>query len=143
MTKNKEKLTNEEMLKRFIDMYGIGPVIQDQLSDVNPEMTLGEFTEMLIKNGIFEYANEMTLKDLFHIDSNARKSEPRVLKQNIIDTLAASSNTDLTVAEIGETLGENSKHISVAIAALKKAGKVVGIGEKRNMRYCLANDSEK
>jgi len=136
------QLTNEGMLKKFIELYGVGPVIKEQISDMTPDMAFSDFLGMLDDKGVTEYVQEMTLKELFGVNGEQRHSEPKVLKRNILKVLR-ESGAEMSVSEIGEHLGEASKYISIAIAALKKAGQVQSKGEKRTMKYFITGPKDK
>lgn len=129
-----EKMDSKAMLEAFIAKFGIGVIVKDIVGDANPDMTLFEFMNSLEEKGVADIVMDMTLGELFGVKPKA--TDQGVLKDNILELLG--KKTDLTVSQIAEELGETgNKNLSVAMAALKKAGKVASEGEKRNMRYSL------
>lgn len=137
MSENKKeakKFDKDTMLKLFMDKYGMNAIIGDIIGEMTPDMTLSEFIEGLEAKGIEDTVMDMTLCDLFNV--KAKGTEPAILKGKIVELLAKKPG--LTVSQIGEELKENGKHLSIALAALKKAGKLTAIGEKKAMKYTAA-----
>lgn len=131
--KTTKKMDHKAMLDAYIAKFGLGEIIGDMIGDMDPDMTLNEFLLQIEEKGINDVVKDMTLKELFNLKS--KSTEPAILKENILKLL--SKKPGLTVSQIGESLGEKGKHLSVAMAALKKSEKVLGEGEKRNMKYTV------
>jgi len=130
---DKKAMDQKAMLDAFIAKFGMGEIVKDLIGDVNPDMTFFEFTQMLEDRQVTEVVMDMTLKELFGVKS--KPTDQSTLKENIVELL--DKQPGLTVSQISEELSEERKHLSVAMAALKKAGKVLSEGEKRNMKYFL------
>lgn len=128
------KMDREGMLKVFIERFGLGAIVEDVLGEIVPEMTMSEFLKHIEDKGVNDIVMDMTLGELFKV--KPRVTEPKVLKENIMNLL--QENPGLTVKEIGDALNEQGKHLSVAMSALKKAGKLATEGEKKQMKYSVA-----
>ncbi|HEC72426.1 MAG: hypothetical protein ACTSW7_00515 [Candidatus Thorarchaeota archaeon] len=131
---NDKKMDRSTMLDAYIEKFGLGPIVQDALGDIEPDMTMSEFLKYIEDKGIKDIVSDMTLGELFNV--KPKVTEPKVLKENIVKLL--SEKTGLTVKQIGDELGEQGKHLSVALSALKKAEKLDSEGEKKQMKYSLA-----
>jgi len=133
-----KKMDRGAMLDAYIEKFGLGPIVSDVLGDIEPDMTMAEFLKHVEDKGIKDIVSDMTLGELFKV--KPKVTPPAELKENILGLLKKKSG--LTVKEIGDELGEQGKHLSVAMSALKKAGKLDAEGEKKQMKYSLVAADE-
>lgn len=131
---NSEKMDNAAMLRAYIEKFGLAPIVEGVLGEIEPGLTMSEFLKHIDDKGVKDIVMDMTLGELFGV--KPRVTEPKVLKENILKLLGEKPG--LTVKEIGESLREQGKHLSVAMSALKKADKLATEGEKKQMKYSLA-----
>lgn len=129
------KMDQKAMLDAYINKFGLAPIVEGVIGDVEPDMTMSEFLTHIDDKGVKDIVMDMTLGELFKV--KAKTTPPAELKNKIVDLL--SKKDGLTVKQIGEELGEQGKHLSVALTALKKAEKITGEGEKKSMKYSLAS----
>lgn len=127
------KMDSKAMLDAYIQKFGLAPIVEGVIGNVEPDMTMSEFLTHVDDKGVKDIVMDMTLGELFKV--KPKTTPPAELKEKILDLLGKKSN--LTVKQIGEELGEEGKHLSAAMTALKKAEKVNGEGEKKAMKYSL------